>query len=162
MITGAIHNSSDPAGHPHKNGVLHLELLMRSERARNQLLERLGKLHDYLNADGRLILSSIVKQFKRELGDEAGLLSEREFDFQHRTLYAFLAQTSVKITKNEMRLCALLAQGNSPSEIARLLYRSTNCINVAFARIRAKLGILSNHDLRSFLVGFNEANSLRA
>jgi DNA-binding CsgD family transcriptional regulator len=137
----------------------YLELLLRSEKLKNQLLEWLNNLNKHLNGDGKTVLSSIVKQFKRELGDEISLRSEKEFDDRHQDLYKFLEKASSEITKGEMRLCALFSLNNSPTEIARLTCRSTNSVNVAFARIRSKLGLSSSRELKEFLNSHLQRNS---
>jgi DNA-binding CsgD family transcriptional regulator len=137
----------------------YLELLMRSEKLKNQLLEWLGNLNKHLTVEGKAILSSIIKRFKRELCDEISLRSEKEFDDRHQGLYKFLEQTSAEITRNEMRLCALLSLNHSPTDIARLTCKSTNSVNVAFARIRSKLGLSNSKELKDFLTRHEQKNS---
>jgi DNA-binding CsgD family transcriptional regulator len=139
----------------------YLELLMRSEKLKNQLLEWLGNLNKHLTVEGKTVLSSVVKHFKRELCDEVRLRSEKEFDDRHQGLYKFLEQTSPEITKNEMRLCALFSLNHSPTDIARLTCKSTNSINVAFARIRSKLGLSNSKELKDFLNCHGQKNAIR-
>jgi len=134
------------------------ELLLWSEKMKNQWLDWMGRLNDHLNAKGKSILSSIIRRFKYELHAEISLRSERAFDEKYRVLYEFLEKQSHRITRNEMRLCALLQEGNSPTQIARRTGKSANCINVAFARIRCKLRVNDNKELKTLLMSNEFSN----
>jgi DNA-binding CsgD family transcriptional regulator len=127
------------------------ELLLRSEKMKNQWLDWLGRLDAHLNAEGKSILSSIMRRVKYELHSEINLRAERAFDEEHRALYKFLEKQPSRITRNEMRVCALLQEGNSPIEIARRMGKSANSINVTFVRIRSKLRVNDNKELKTLL-----------
>ena len=122
-----------------------------SEKIKNQIAEWLDGLETYVNKDGKCLLSSIRKDFKREFGHEIDFISEKLFDEKHQTLYDLLEGQAVRITKSEMRLCALLNLNYALPEIAKLTRKRPNSIHVAFARIRTKLGFTRNDELRDFL-----------
>jgi DNA-binding CsgD family transcriptional regulator len=93
----------------------------------------------------------MMKRFKYELNSETTLRSELAFDDENQKLYQLLREKSAQITKNEMRLCALFKSGNTLTEIAKRIGRSPNSINVAFARIRSKLGLGNNKELKMLM-----------
>ena len=130
---------------------LHLELLMHAGGVKDKMLESINKLVPYLNMEGRSKLNTLVKQLRWELNDEANINFVRAFDDLNAKFYANLEQTCALITRGEKRLCAFVVKGHSSSEIARITRKSQNSINVAFSRLRAKLGLSNSKDLRSFL-----------
>jgi DNA-binding CsgD family transcriptional regulator/DNA-binding response OmpR family regulator len=130
---------------------LHLELLMHAGGVKDKMLESINRLVPYLNMEGRSKLNTLVKQLRWELNDEANINFVRAFDDLNAKFYANLEQTCEFITKGEKRLCAFVVKGHSSSEIARITRKSQNSINVAFSRLRAKLGLSNSKDLRSFL-----------
>jgi DNA-binding response OmpR family regulator/DNA-binding CsgD family transcriptional regulator len=130
---------------------LHLELLMHAGGVKDKMLESVNKLVPYLNMEGRSKLNTMVKQLRWELNDEANINFVRAFDDLNSKFYANLEQTCALITRGEKRLCAFVVKGHSSSEIARITRKSQNSINVAFSRLRAKLGLSNSKDLRSFL-----------
>jgi DNA-binding response OmpR family regulator/DNA-binding CsgD family transcriptional regulator len=130
---------------------LHLELLMHAGGVKDKMLESVNKLVPYLNMEGRSKLNTMVKQLRWELNDEANINFVRAFDDLNSKFYANLEQTCSLITRGEKRLCAFVVKGHSSSEIARITRKSQNSINVAFSRLRAKLGLSNSKDLRSFL-----------
>lgn len=134
---------------------LHTQLLMNANLAKEDLLDNVNKLHPYLNLEGKAKLLGLVKHLRRQLNDETLLSVEKKFDEQHSSFYAILEKYCPAITKNEKRLCAYLRMSHSSTDIARITNRSLNSINVGFARLRTKLGLPSNKDLRAFL---NELN----
>lgn len=130
---------------------LHLELLMHAGGVKDKMLESINRLVPYLNTEGRSKLNLLIKQLRWELNDEANVNFVRAFDDLNALFYANLEQTCAMITRGEKRLCAFIVKGHSSSEIARITRKSQNSINVAFSRLRAKLGLTNTKDLRSFL-----------
>jgi DNA-binding CsgD family transcriptional regulator len=130
---------------------LHLELLMHADGVKDKMLESVNKLVPYLNMEGRSKLNTMVKQFRWELNDEANINFVRAFDDLNAKFYANLEQSCSLITRGEKRLCAFVVKGHSSSEIARITRKSQNSINVAFSRLRSKLGLSNSKDLRAFL-----------
>lgn len=137
----------------------HLELAMYSEQMKAQVAGWFNRLQSYLNEDGKCILSSILKSFRSEFSDGIDFISERLFDEKHRALYEFLTGLCPRISKTEMRLCALLSLNYTLAEIAILTRKSPNSVNVAFARIRTKLGLTDNDKLKSLFKISNHNNS---
>jgi DNA-binding CsgD family transcriptional regulator len=138
----------------------HMELSMCSDRIKNQVIEWLDVLRGHLSEDGKNFLASIMTKLRSEFTDGVDFISERLFDEKHQALYDILSRQSINLTKHEMRLCALLSLNYSLVEISRLTRRSTNSVNVAFNRIRAKLSISGNDDLKYFLRTLSRADSL--
>lgn len=136
-----------------------LELLIHSMGVKDKLLEKIADLRPYLNAEGKTKLSYIAKQIKWELNEEKQFNLEKRFDESNYVLYNLLDQECGELTKNEKRLCAYFKSDHSASEIAKITHKSSNSINVAFARIRSKLGIPSNKELKDYLYNLLNGNA---
>lgn len=129
----------------------HLELLIYSKEVNESLLEKVLDLKPYLNSEGKSRLNFIIKKMKWEINDENQLNIERKLDQSHYTFHQLLSDKSPELTKYEKRLCTYFHTNHSSAETARITRRSPNCINVAFSRIRIKLGVKSNQELKVFL-----------
>lgn len=136
----------------HQELASQVELLIHSKNVQFNFIESLEKLKPHLTNEGRAKFFSMLRQIQRELNGEMELCIEKDFDRFHSGLYNFLEKNCPTITKNEKRLCAYLKMNHGASEIAKLTSKSLNSINVAFARLRAKLQLPSSKDLRSFLM----------
>lgn len=128
-----------------------LELLIHSKGVNDKLLDKLHDLRPHLNTEGKTKLRYISMQLKWELDDEEKFNLEKKFDESNYYFYSCLEKACPELTKNEKRLCAYFKGDHTPSEIARITHKSLNCINVAFARIRAKLKLQNKKDLKEFL-----------
>lgn len=128
-----------------------LELLIHSMGVKDKLLDRIHDLRPYLNAEGKTKLTYIAKQLKWELSEEKQFNLEQRFDEKNYELYNLLDKECSELTKNEKRLCAYFNADHSATEIARITHKSSNSINVAFARIRTKLNIATNKELKVYL-----------
>lgn len=128
-----------------------LELLIHSMGVKDKLLDRIHDLRPYLNAEGKTKLTYIAKQLKWELSEEKQFNLEQRFDEKNYELYNLLDKECSELTKNEKRLCAYFNADHSATEIARITHKSSNSINVAFARIRTKLNISTNKELKVYL-----------
>lgn len=134
-----------------RESLAHLELLIHSKEVNEALLDKIHDLGPYLNPEGKSRLKSIVKQMKWTLNDEEQLLLERRLDVSNYEFYNRLEEKCPDLTQYEKRLCAYFRTNHSAVAIARIIRKSPNCINVAFARIRIKLGIRNNKELKSYL-----------
>lgn len=137
-----------------------LELLIHSMGVKDKLLDRIHDLRPYLNAEGRTKLTYIAKQLKWELNEEKQFNLEQRFDERNYDLYNLLDKECSELTKNEKRLCAYFNADHSATEIARITHKSSNSINVAFARIRTKLKISTNKELKVYLASLLNNNNL--
>lgn len=131
---------------------LHLELLIHSGSVKDKFLEDIHQLAPFLSIEGRNKLKHLMKQFRWALNDEKSTNYIRAFDNLNESLYKELERKCPSITKNEKRLCAFTLKDQTGSEIAKVMGKTQNCINVAFARLRSKLGLNNNKDLKSFLM----------
>ena len=131
------------------------ELLIHSRTTKQKLIEGVNKLQPFLNMEGKSKLFSLLRQLQWELNDETDLGVEKKFDQLHTELYLLLEKKCPEITKNEKRLCAYLRMNHGASDISKITNKSLNSINVGFARLRTKLGLPSNRDLRAYLNGLS-------
>ncbi|HTJ53465.1 MAG TPA: hypothetical protein VL443_28615 [Cyclobacteriaceae bacterium] len=127
------------------------ELLIHSRTTKLKLIEGVNKLQPFLNMEGKSKLFSLLRQLQWELNDETDLGVEKKFDQLHAELYLLLERKCPEITKNEKRLCAYLRMNHGASDISKITNKSLNSINVGFARLRTKLGLATNRDLRAYL-----------
>ncbi|RED97087.1 response regulator transcription factor [Marinoscillum furvescens] len=134
-----------------REALTHLELLMHSKEVNETIMDKVNDLRPYLNVHGKAKLKQITRQMKWELNEEEELNLERKLDESNHAFYEILQEHNSELTKYEMRLCAYLKANNSSTEIARITRKTANCINVAFARVRNKLDMANNHELKAFL-----------
>jgi len=142
----------------HQKLATQAELLIHSKNIKSNFIEAVSKLQPYLTNEGRAKFSTMLKQISREFNVEMELHIEKDFDQLHSGFYYSLEKNCPTITKNEKRLCAYLKMNHGASDIAKLTNKSLNSINVAFARLRAKLQLPSSKDLRSFLMEMRPQN----
>jgi|GEM_PF-1135946 len=140
----------------HQKIATQTELLIHSKNVKSNFLEAVSKLQPYLTNEGKAKFFFLLKQAHWELNDEIELNVERDFDQLHNGLYNLLEKNCPNITKNEKRLCAYLKMNHCASDIAKITNKSLNSINVAFARLRAKLQLPSSKDLKSFLLDMTD------
>ncbi|MEQ8470503.1 MAG: hypothetical protein RIC35_04925 [Marinoscillum sp.] len=134
-----------------RKALAHLELLIHSKEVKETIVDKISSLKPYLNVHGKAKLKQLTRQIKWELSEEEDLSLERKFDESNFDFYQRLGTESEELTRYEMRLCAYLRSNNSSADIARITRKTANCINVAFARIRSKLNLKNNNELKSFL-----------
>ena len=134
---------------------LHFDLILHSRNVKERFLEEINQLNTHVSIEGRSKLRTLVRKFRWAIDDEAHVSFERTFDDSNRPLYKQLEHICPNITRNEKRLCAFLIRDKSGSEIAKTIGKNPNSINVAFARLRSKLRIATNKDLKEFLTGLN-------
>lgn len=130
---------------------LHLELIIHSESIKGKFLENIKTLDTYLNHEGKSKLRNLIRQFRWTIKDETNLNFFRAYDEMNSCLYARLEKICPKITKGEKRLCGFTLKNHSGTDIAKTIGKSQNSVNVAFARLRSKLGLATNKELRKLL-----------
>lgn len=128
-----------------------LELLVHSKEVNEALMDKLNDLKPYLNSEGKSKLNFISKQIRWEVNDQEIINVERRLDIENDAFYHALEDVCPELTKYEKRLCAYFRTNQSAASIARIMRKTSNCINVAFARIRAKMEIKNNKELKVFL-----------
>ncbi|MEN7548191.1 hypothetical protein AAG747_09740 [Rapidithrix thailandica] len=123
---------------------------------KNQLLELL-KMH--LLQLMKNVEYTEAKEFKKlvqMIDDSFDLDKEWEgfrmsFDHVYRGFVTKLRATSPQLTSNDVRLCSLYKMGLSSKEIATILGISLNSLKVARYRLRKKLSLAPEIDLKEFL-----------
>jgi PAS domain-containing protein len=151
LITSSVEKLQADLEYKQRELALHTQLLIHSKSVKEELLEGVNKLQPYLNMEGKSKLFGLVKQLQRQLNEETMLAIEKKFDELHGCLYLTLEKHCPDITRNEKRLCAYLRMNHSAADIAKITSRSLNSINVGFARLRTKLKLPSNKNLKAFL-----------
>ncbi len=141
----------DKAESRQRESLTNLELLIHTKELNETIVNKINDLTPYLNVHGKAKLKQLTRQIKWELNEEQDLNLERKLDELNHNFYKKLQSECSALTKYEMRLCAYLQSNNGSAEIARITRKTSNCINVAFARIRSKLDIENNKELKNYL-----------
>ncbi|MEO9474638.1 MAG: hypothetical protein ABJG41_03875 [Cyclobacteriaceae bacterium] len=116
------------------NIISELEMIKRRKSIKNELTKTVSKLKREAKAHEKLnLLSDNVKE-----ADSA--------------LYHRLLQEHSSLTKSELEICAFVKIGLAAKEIALLRNTTDNTINVLKTRIRKKIGLESNSQLREYLM----------
>ena len=93
----------------------------------------------------------IYKKIQQNIKDSIGNEFEYHFEKVHPNFYKSLSKEGYKLTKNEMRLAALIKLNFSTKEISEITKQSVNTINVAKSRLKTKLSLDKNTSLYSFI-----------
>ena len=78
------------------------------------------------------------------------------FEQVHRGFFVNLKECFPTLTKNGLRLCALLRINLSSKEIATILGISPNSVRIARYRLRKKLEMENEQSLLDFLMGIKD------
>lgn len=135
----------------HREMHTNLELLMYSRQMNESMIQKVQELKPYLNPEGKSRLGMVAKQMKWEINDENQLNLEQQMDQSNYAFHQLLEEKASDLTKYEKRLCTYFQSNHSSAETARITRRTSNCMNVAFSRIRSKLGVKNNQELQAFL-----------
>lgn len=130
----------------------HLSLLIQSEKRLETLQNRFNALHPYLNQEGTVLFNQMLKENLIESFEENWIDFERKFDEIHYSFYQRLEDICSGITRSEKKLCAYLKMDLSSSDISTLEKKSLNSINVAFSRLREKMKVSTNSEIKALMV----------
>jgi tetratricopeptide (TPR) repeat protein/DNA-binding CsgD family transcriptional regulator len=125
---------------------------------KNQFLDSLKKemsdVAQSLDGTARPAVKGLMRQVDTNIGTEDDWkLFEQQFEAVHHGFITALAQRYPKLTRTELKVCALLKIQMSTKEIANILATSTNNIEMQRYRIRKKLGLSAE---QSFTIAFAE------
>lgn len=142
---------------PPPDPFLTLELSIYSESVRKKLGDQISRLYPYLNQEGRSKLTGILRRFQVDPRGNELARSVMAFDALNAPLYSRLEDSCTALTMNERRICAFVLNERTPAEIATISGKSLNSVNVAIARLRAKLKQRDNKMLHTFLCHISTA-----
>lgn len=120
-------------------------------KLRNNIIDELEKIKR--RKDTKTELSGMVTNLKREASslEKMNLLSKQE-DVANGALYFQLQEKHPDLTRSELEICAFIKIGLSSKEIAHIRSTSDNTVNVLKTRLRKKIGLESNVELRGYLL----------
>lgn len=128
-------------------------VLLELERIYEEHQMRMRELRPYLNAEGRRLLDLLLNNSNHQQNTSRLTTPEQLYNSANSQFYDKLHQLAPAITRQERIFCSHLRMHFSPAEIADMTQKSRNSVNVAFSRIRGKLGVSSNDELKKLLVG---------
>ena len=119
-----------------------------------QLAEETKTLAQNANATNKKIFLDLYKKIHQNIKEDIGNEFEFHFNKVHPNFHKSLIQKEFNLSKNEMRLAALIKLNFNTKEISDLTKQSTNTIYVAKSRLKNKLGLGKEESLYSFLQSF--------
>lgn len=128
-----------------------ISLLIHAGTVRDRLLEEMQGLRTFLNNEGKNKLYTLTTVLQQELKEELWPSFEQKFNELNFEFFDLLEKKCSDITRNEKTLCAYLRMNYNAGDIARITGKSQNSIHVAFARLRSKLQLPDNKELKSHL-----------
>jgi len=133
-----------------------LSFLMQIDKERENFTGDLAKLKPYLNAEGKRQLEVILQAANGNGSKQSFLELENRFEEVNQRFYEALKEIAPDITKTEQILSAYSLLNLTPAEIAVTMNKNLNAINVTFSRLRTKLGVSSNTELRQVIQALNK------
>jgi tetratricopeptide (TPR) repeat protein/DNA-binding CsgD family transcriptional regulator len=125
---------------------------------KNQFLDSLKRdmqdVAQSLDGAARPAVKGLMRQVDTNIGSQDDWKAfEEQFEAVHHGFITKLAQRYPKLTRTELKVCALLKIQMSTKEIANILATTTKNIEIHRYRIRKKLGLSTE---QSFTVAFAE------
>lgn len=135
---------------------LRLAQLIQLREHQNELYERIKKINPYLNKEGQVLLKEILKKevnlhYFNTLEEELHILSYSEF--------LGIKDILKNCSKSERLICVFLALDYSIQEIANVLHKSKNAVNVSISRLRCKISDEEIEKIKS-IIGYNCLDSV--
>ena len=124
---------------------------IQNENKANDITEKLKSLKPFLNDQGQGVMRSLLVSLKQNESQISLLELENKFDDIHSRFYRKIESKNDAITKNDKILATFMVLGFMPAEIAIIIEKSANSVNVGFSRLRTKLNQGDNRSLRKFL-----------
>ena len=124
---------------------------IQNENKTNDITEKLKSLKPFLNDQGQGVMRTLLVSLKQNESQISLLELENKFDDIHSRFYRKIESKNDAITKNDKILATFMVLGFMPAEIAIIIEKSANSVNVGFSRLRTKLNQGDNRSLRKFL-----------
>lgn len=96
-------------------------------------------------------LLDIYQKIQLNIKDTIGNEFEYHFNEVHPNFYKAFIEKGFELSKNEMRLAALIKLNFNTKEISEITKQTTNTINVAKSRLKNKLELGKNDSLYNFI-----------
>lgn len=130
-------------------------LMMEKNNFLHQTRESINKTLTSHASDSsiRTALNSIVKSIEKNLeGENRWRIFKQHFEAVHTGFFNSLIESFNDISQKDLRLCAYLKLGMENKEIAQLLNIAPESVSKAFYRLKLKLKLDREADLRAFIV----------
>lgn len=120
----------------------------------NHISEKLIKAKLRFKKENIPVAEEIIHTLQMNVDDQIWDTFEKRFEAVHENFYSKLNEKFPKLTKKDMKLCALLRLHLSTKEIATIMHQNPASVEVARTRLRKKLN-LSNTEINliTFLSG---------
>jgi DNA-binding CsgD family transcriptional regulator len=128
-------------------------LLEHAENSKS-LIQKLNKLKEVMNSSDQRLLNNIIQKHRRENFKNYWKEFETCFLEIHPEFYKKLHQACPLLSPSELKLAALIHLGLSSKQIGSINSSSPESVDVARSRLRNKLKLPSDANLKSYLIGF--------
>jgi tetratricopeptide (TPR) repeat protein/DNA-binding CsgD family transcriptional regulator len=120
----------------------------------NHISEKLIKAKLRFKKENIPVAEEIIHTLQMNVDDQIWDTFEKHFEEVHKNFYSKLNEKYPKLTKRDLKLCALLRLHLSTKEIATIMHQNPASVEVARTRLRKKLN-LSNTEINlvTFLSG---------
>jgi tetratricopeptide (TPR) repeat protein len=120
----------------------------------NHISEKLIKAKTKFKKENIPVAEEIIHTLQMNVDNQIWNTFEKRFEEVHKNFYSKLNERFPKLTKKDLKLCALLRLHLSTKEIATIMHQNPASVEVARTRLRKKLN-LSNTEINliTFLSG---------
>ncbi len=112
----------------------------------NHISEKLVKAKMQFKKENIPVTEEIIHSLQMNVDSQIWDTFEKRFEQVHKDFYSKLTEKFPKLTKKDMKLCALLRLQLSTKEIATIMHQNPASVEVARTRLRKKLN-LSNKEI---------------
>ncbi|MBN1340022.1 MAG: tetratricopeptide repeat protein [Bacteroidales bacterium] len=129
----------------------YIEFLLVKNNLIVDLTEQLSDLKAHVLPENLSIINGIIFDLKTGVEKDEWEEFEARFQETNESFYRALDHHHPGLTQNERNLCAYLKLGMSSKEISALTKQSLSSIETARSRLRKKIGLAANADLKDYL-----------
>lgn len=126
------------------------DLYLRMQLEYRNQVSKFNDLRPFLNKEGLVKLDKLLKYTPADSNNFNKKL-EFEFNAVNHPVYRKLEKVAPMLSKNERLMCMYIHLNYAPKSVAFLTSKTVNAVNVAFNRIRVKMGLKNNDELARFL-----------
>jgi DNA-binding CsgD family transcriptional regulator len=118
----------------------------------NAFIKKLDSLKKNLNSDNQMHLNEIIQEHRTEHFKKNWKEFESSFLEVHPEFYKKLHINCPALSPAELKLAALIHLGLSSKQIGSITSGKPESVDVARSRLRTKLGLLADTNLRTFFL----------
>lgn len=150
-LSSRVHTLKDEKLLTHQQLLFKNLLVDEKQSFLKQLANDIQSLANNSSSSNKKNLLNIYKKIKQNIKDNIGDEFEYHFNKVHPNFYKSFIDKNFELSKNEMRLAALIKLNFSTKEISDITKQTSNTINVAKSRLKSKLNLNKEDSLYNFI-----------